>query len=127
VTACDRAVRPAVEAAGYTALRPDDVASTRTVGRAVIEAVVGAEVMIADLSAPSHLVSYELGLRHGLVPCGTLLLLAEGAPHPANLPGVRTLGYRTPVGPDDPALAELRERLVAALRPGTGSTRWSGS
>jgi hypothetical protein len=81
-------------------------------------AVVDLEWRPADLSAPSHLVSYQLGLRHGLVPSGTLLLLAEGAPDPANLLGVRTPGYRTPVGPDDPALAELRERLVATLHPG---------
>ena len=112
------AVRPAVEAAGLTPLRPDNVVSTGTVSRAVIDAVARADVMIADLSAPSHYVSYELGMRHGLVPGATLILLAEGADQLANLLDVQTLRYRVPRGPDDPALNDLRERLTEALRPG---------
>ncbi len=112
------AVRPAVEAAGLTALRPDNVVSTGTVGRAVVETVARAEVMIADLSAPSPTVSYELGMRHALVPRTTLLLLADGAEQPANLLDVRILRYSAPRGPGDPVLADLRERLGAALRPG---------
>lgn len=112
------AVRPTVEAAGLTALRPDNIVSTGAVSRAVIEAVARAEVMIADLSAPSPDVSYELGMRHALVPRTTLLLLADEAAQPTNLLDARTLRYAVPRGPDDPALTDLRERLAAALRPG---------
>jgi hypothetical protein len=112
------AVRPVVEDAGFTPLRPDNVVSTGTVSQAVVEAVARCEVMIADVSTPSPYVFYELGLRHALAPRTTLLLRAEGGLQLANLQDVRT--YAVPRDRADGAFAALREGLAAALRPGGG-------
>lgn len=114
------AVRPVIEDAGFTPLRPDNVVSTGTVSRAVVEAVARAEVMIADVSTPSPYVFYELGLRHALAARTTLLLFAEGGTEPANLQGVRMAYYAAPRDRADPAFAALQDSLAAALRPGAG-------
>ncbi|HET6468392.1 MAG TPA: hypothetical protein VFG43_08455, partial [Geminicoccaceae bacterium] len=86
-------IRPGVEEAGVECVRGDDLVSGEPIHAAVLRAVLGSEVVIADLTTRNPNVLYELGIRHGLVPSGTILLLAENEMLPFNLNMLWTLRY----------------------------------
>ena len=69
-------VKPAVERAGLQCLRADEFA-TGLMDESILEQLLSADLVIADLSTASVRVAYELGVRHGLRPSATLVISEE--------------------------------------------------
>lgn len=60
------AIRRAVEAAGFTARRADEIFETRSIVQIIYEQIGRAELIVADLTDRNPNVFYELGYAHAL-------------------------------------------------------------
>lgn len=87
-------IAPAIQTAGIEPLRWDDIAAAGSVSRVVLERLLESEFVVADLSAGSPNVFYELGIRHTLRPSTTVLIARQGVSIPLDLAGLRVLLYR---------------------------------
>src|SRR5262249_56899053 len=57
-------IKPAVEAAGLTCVRADEIIHSGPIDVPMYEQLLGADVVVADLSTSNNNPSYELGVRH---------------------------------------------------------------
>jgi hypothetical protein len=57
-------LKPAINNAGYTAVRSDDANKTDYIVVAIIQKILESEMILCDLSARNPNVMYELGIRH---------------------------------------------------------------
>jgi tetratricopeptide (TPR) repeat protein len=79
-------IRPAVEEAGYAVSRMDvDMTKVGSITRNIIHSLVDADLVIADLTDANANVLYELGIRHALKKCATVMIIQEGEPIPFDL------------------------------------------
>lgn len=70
-------VRPAAEELGLTAVRADEIARPGSITLQVIEHVLEAQAVVADLTEHNPNVFYELGIRH-TARKPTVLIAEEG-------------------------------------------------
>jgi hypothetical protein len=70
-------IHNAVEAAGLEAIRADFEPSGGFIHRPMLERLLVAEYVVADLTLANPNVSYEVGVRHGASARATLLICAE--------------------------------------------------
>lgn len=109
------AVRPAVEDAGLEPVRGEDMVGALT-QKDALSALLGSEVMIADITGANPNVLYQLGIRHALRPGGTLLLCASTERIPFDIAYTRVLTYELDAGGLTQAGADvLRERLTVQI------------
>lgn len=105
-------VYPLAAAAGYTSARIDPAVPWAThITADVLERVLKADVVVADLSGRHPDVLYQLGVRHAAGK-PTILLLASGERTPFDVAGVRTLRYDFL---DEDVMEEMRSSLAHAL------------
>ncbi len=107
---------PAIKEAGLFAMRADVIGSGESIQREVIEQMLHADLVIADLSASSEQTFYLLGLRHGLRPRPTIVIAEEQLTRPFARAQVVTLHY--PHGAtktDVEELSEFRTKLGGAI------------
>ncbi|MFK7743670.1 MAG: TRAFs-binding domain-containing protein [Roseobacter sp.] len=72
----DKVYRPAITAAGYTAVRADfDTGSV--IIKDMVERLAYADLVLADVSLPNGNVYYEVGLRHAARDTGCILFAAD--------------------------------------------------
>jgi hypothetical protein len=111
------AIQPAAENLGIVARRADDLATIGAIHKEILEAVLGADFMIADISTGSANVAYELGIRHTVRPVGTIVISCDDRT-PFDLQSSQVLMYRSPSGRlnDMSSIAELAQKLEEALR-----------
>jgi len=104
-------IKPAIEMAGFTSVRLDDVASSELLISTIWKTIHDAHVIIADLSGKNPNVFYELGIAHALGK--PVLMLAQSIDDvPFDLRHLRVIRY-------DQTLTEatqLRKRILEALR-----------
>jgi tetratricopeptide (TPR) repeat protein len=86
-------IRPAVEEAGLLCERLDDMPPGTTLLRNLFSAILGSDLMIADVSLLNPNVMYELGIRHALRRRRTLMIMVAGDPIPSNIGYSRILLY----------------------------------
>ena len=67
-------IKRAVEEAGLTCIRADDVVHAGIIDKPMYELLLGADVVVADLSTSNANAIYELGVRHALRPHTTIVL-----------------------------------------------------
>ncbi len=70
-------IQPAINAAGMTALRADEELAGGVIHKPMIERLLLCDFAVADLTGANANVFYELGLRHAMRPCTTVLVSAE--------------------------------------------------
>lgn len=88
-------IEPAIKDAGLDAIRLDREEELGGVPhKAMSERLVLCHFAIADLTAASAKVFYELGVRHGVRPHSTVLLFAAGGYLPFDLEDLRCVPYR---------------------------------
>lgn len=113
-------IAPAVEAAGLEPLRADQELIGGTIHKPMYERLVLADYAIADLTTANANVFYELGVRHAVRPCSTVLISAAAKRVPFDLAPDRVLPYALeggrPSEPEDGAKA-----LTAALKAARSS------
>lgn len=71
-------IKPAVEAAGLTCVRADEIQHSGVIDVPMYEQLLGADVVIADVSTANANAYYELGVRHALRPHTTLVISEDG-------------------------------------------------
>lgn len=70
-------IKVAVEAAGLTCLRADEIPHAGTIDAPMYEQLFEADLVIADLSASNVNAAYELGIRHALRPRTTIVIAED--------------------------------------------------
>ncbi len=69
-------IKKAVEDAGLECIRADDIIHAGVIDKPMYELLLGADVVVADLSTSNVNAVYELGVRHALKP-NTTIIIAE--------------------------------------------------
>jgi hypothetical protein len=111
-------IRPAVQDAGLTCIRADDIVHSGLIDVPMYERLLGADVVVADLSTSNPNAFYELGVRHALRPHTTLVIMENGAksaPFDVNHITIRKYQHLGP-GIDHDEVMRFREELTNALR-----------
>src|SRR3954453_10024260 len=72
-------IKPAVEAAGLTCIRADEIVHSGLIDVPMYEQLLNADVVVADLSTSNKNAFYELGVRHALRPFTTVVICEDGA------------------------------------------------
>src|SRR5512134_686038 len=87
-------IRPAIEEAGLEPLRADEEMTGGIIHRPMFERLILCEYAVADLTTANANVFYELGIRHAVRPCSTVLVFAKGAGQlPFDVAPLRGLPY----------------------------------
>ena len=111
-------VLPAVREAGFDCHRGDEFETAPLLQKAIMQSVLSADVMVADVSNHNPNVMYELGIRHAIRRGITVVISSGRARLPFNISSVQTLYYQ--LGPDGTmapeAASEFRDKLLTALR-----------
>lgn len=110
---------PAIDGAGLEPLRADEEMAGGIIHKPMYERLILCEYAVADLTTANANVFYELGLRHAVRKCSTVMVFAAGGRLPFDVNGLRCLPYKlTPAGlPEDTAATvEALARLLKAAR-----------
>lgn len=111
-------IAPAVAAAGLEPIRADEEQVGGTIHKPMYERLMLCEFAVADVTGANPNVYYELGIRHAVRPCSTIILFAEGTSLPFDIALLRGLPYRLGASgePADPEGDKLNivQRLQAA-------------
>ncbi|MEP6585060.1 MAG: TRAFs-binding domain-containing protein [Ginsengibacter sp.] len=75
-------IKPAVEAAGLTCIRADEIVHSGLIDVPMYEQLLNADVVVADLSTSNKNAFYELGVRHALRPFTTVVICEDGMKSP---------------------------------------------
>src|ERR1044072_3305295 len=75
-------IKPAVKAAGLECIRADEIPHSGIIDVPMYEQLLGADVVIADLSTSNKNAFYELGVRHALRPTTTIVICEDGIKTP---------------------------------------------
>lgn len=119
----DKAVAPALEELGYAAIRADEQSGSVIV-KDMLEQLVYADLVIADISVSNANVYYEAGVRHVAKEQGCVLIGTEWAKPVFDLGQVRLIKY--PYSSDD--LNKINfQRIKEIIRQGIESSSGSKS
>jgi hypothetical protein len=100
-------IKPALEKAGYEAKRADSFLDQNNILEDVVRGILGADLVVADMTTQNANVFYELGLAHGRER-PTVLLAQSIDDIPFDLRSYRTVIYSR----DFSEVARLRETLA---------------
>jgi hypothetical protein len=87
-------IKPAVERAGYVCYRGDEPELGGIIQRSMIRLVDDSDVVIADITAWSGNVLYQIGLRHALRRRTTIIIGAAWEPIPYDLSHFSLIPYQ---------------------------------
>lgn len=112
---------PALKTAQFDVQRADDETVAGDIRTQVLFELVTADVVVADVSAANPNVFYELGIRHGVRPRGTLLISGQwNSSRPFDIAPDRAFAYDgrlfvEPAAADRDAQLTLERNRLAAL------------
>lgn len=86
-------IQEPIESLNLTPVRCDEITGAGSIHTDMFEHIANDDVAIVDLTTLNPNVFYELGVRHALMPCVTVLIKAKDAPLPFNVEGLRTIDY----------------------------------
>jgi tetratricopeptide (TPR) repeat protein len=104
-------IAPAIQAAGIEPLRWDDISVAGSISRAVLQQLLESDFVVADLSAGSPNIFYELGIRHSLRSSTTVVIARQGVSIPFDLAALRVLRYRL----DESGRPEITDAFTKVL------------
>ena len=84
---------PAVQEAGYEAVREDIAETPGSIPKSIVKKLEDSDMVIADLTGMNPNVFYELGIRHVLSKCGTVLIINKGETIPFDNESLRVIQY----------------------------------
>ncbi len=110
-------IRRAVEDAGLECIRADDVVHAGVIDKPMYELLLGADVVVADLSTSNANAIYELGVRHALRPRTTIVIAETGFRFPFDIGHLLVRKYEhMGKGIDAEVAEEFRTELTGAIR-----------
>ena len=86
-------IQEPIEALNLKPLRCDEIAEAGSIHQDMFQHIANDDVAIVDLTTLNPNVFYELGVRHALMPCVTVLIKSKDAPMPFNVEGLRAIEY----------------------------------
>ena len=89
-----KVIKPALEEIGYTVERADSTLDQRNILADIVRGIVGADLVVADITTRDENVLYELGLSHGLAIPAVMLTQSIGDV-PFDLRSYRVREYST--------------------------------
>src|SRR5437762_6765240 len=89
----DNIIKPAVEEAGLTCVRADEIIHSTVIDKPMYENLRDADLVIADLSTSNANALYELGVRHALRPHTTIVIAEDKFAFPFDLNHVSITTY----------------------------------
>jgi tetratricopeptide (TPR) repeat protein len=100
-------IKDAVEEAGLTCIRADEIQHSRIIDKPMYESILKADLVIADLSTSNVNAAYELGVRHALCPRTTIIVAEKqwDFPFDINHSAIHTYEH---LGPDLPHKEAIR-------------------
>ena len=109
----DELIKPALEEAGLEVLRADEEQRAGDIRLDMFQALLMADLVVADLSIDNPNVWYELGVRHALRARGVILVQGPRSTKPFDIYTDRKLSYHLKDGGPDPAhLADDRKAIT---------------
>lgn len=109
-------IKPAVEKAGLKCIRADEVVHSGDIDKLMYELLLGADVVVADLSTSNPNAIYELGVRHALRPHTTIILAESQFKYPFDLGHIVIQPYEhLGKGIDAEVAEDMRDRLAKAI------------
>jgi hypothetical protein len=109
------AVRPALEALGYEAVRADVDTGALILGE-LLERLILSDLVLIDITLPDPMAYYQAGIRHAAAKGGCVLMSAEWARPAVDMATVRQIRYRLNGGFVSPESAEeIRIQLQEAI------------
>ncbi|KJU84534.1 hypothetical protein MBAV_003279 [Candidatus Magnetobacterium bavaricum] len=88
-------ISEAIKEAGMEPLRADEELTGGTIHKPMYERLIFCEYAVADLTTANANVFYELGVRHAVRCCSTILIFAEGSGRlPFDVAPLRAIPYR---------------------------------
>jgi len=115
-------IRPAIDAAGLTPVRSDAMPTSGSIQKAIIELLIRADVVVADVTLANANVLYEVGIRFGVSRGVTILVCEEGSQLPWDVSSLVVLPY--PADHDGP-WEPFVERLSSSIRRGLDNAETS--
>jgi MAP3K TRAFs-binding domain len=86
-------IKPAVEAAGATCVRADEIVHAEVIDVPMYEQLLKADLVVADLSTLNANAFFELGVRYALRPRATVAIAESGFKNPFDTNHISTLSY----------------------------------
>jgi len=86
-------IEPAVTEAGLECVRADQIIHSTVIDKPMYERLLDADVVVADLSTSNANAIYELGVRHALKPCTTIVMAENNFSFPFDLNHLSILKY----------------------------------
>lgn len=86
-------IEPAVKECDVECIRADKVIHSTVIDKPMYEYLLGADLVIADLSTSNANAIYELGVRHALRPYTTIVMAEKGFAFPFDLSHLSILKY----------------------------------
>lgn len=109
-------IKPAVEQCGLECIRADAIVHSGVIDKPMYEQLLGADLVVADLSTSNENAIYELGVRHALCPNTTIVIAEDNFSFPFDLGHVliRTYNHLGP-GIDFEEAGRVKDLLVVAI------------
>jgi hypothetical protein len=105
-------IQPAVRESGLECIRADKIIHSTVIDKPMYEQLLGADLVIADLSTSNANAIYELGVRHALRPRTTIVMAENGFAFPFDLNHLSILRYEhMGKGIDFDEVMRMRTRL----------------
>lgn len=108
----DYIIGPVCEKYGYSVIRADKMPNSGLITKAIIEQIIKADIVIADLTGNNPNVFYELAIRHSYRKPAIQMVRGE-IQIPFDIANMRTISYDTTLGGADSAKKELSTMLEA--------------
>ena len=110
-------IKPAMTAAGIECVRADEIQHAGMIDVPMYERLLGANVVVADLSTANLNAMYELGVRHALKPHTTIVIAEQGFLNPFDTNHLLVRAYRhMGEGIDYEEVERMRRDLAAAAQ-----------
>jgi hypothetical protein len=110
-------IKPAAEAAGYECVRADEIQHAGNINVPMYEQLLGADVVIADVSTYNPNAFYELGVRHALKPYTTITIAEDKLVFPFDIGQIAIRKYHhLGEGIDFGEVERMRDELRDAIQ-----------
>lgn len=105
-------VSPACKKFGYSVIRADKMANSGLITKAIIEQIISADLVIADLTDSNPNVFYELAIRHSYRKPAIQIIKGKNK-IPFDVANIRTISYDTTLSAANNAKKEIEIMLMA--------------
>jgi hypothetical protein len=105
-------INPVCQEFGYSVVRADTMANSGLITKAIIEQIISADLVIADLTGNNPNVFYELAIRHSYRKPAIQIIKGD-TEIPFDVSNMRTILYETTLSGADSAKKEIEAMLKA--------------